>query len=226
MSCLVDYASPPKNKLSNLFQKLILKDSFYKDTVLIYLNDFLFVVNRCLFKEKRELFKLNNNLTFIDINKKNGFPKICSESFITTQILSITQHIETEIQQPDLNIVDLSLDIGFFLITVTGWLLEYPVIYYHSEATDTKKTNWENCLSRIPLQLYTVFVQNREEFEGLESNREHVVMSFSVPNALLNEIPSINIIIHNTFDDRLKRNPQWSHLLVKQEIVSKPQFVF
>ncbi|RIB16295.1 hypothetical protein C2G38_1521828 [Gigaspora rosea] len=122
------------------------------------------------------------------------------------------------------------------IITLTGWILEYPVVYVLDSAPDNVDNNFDiqmmkNCLGGQNLKLYRVFLKNAENFHNSRiedsdmKNKplKHMLLSFSVPShiwhhfqqennqdILNNNTDMITTILKNNFNPRIKNQTYWN----------------
>ncbi|CAO3699396.1 unnamed protein product [Rhizopus microsporus] len=143
--------------------------------VLLQFKDrFTFVCHK---KRLREYIEstLNNNvqLTFVDVQDKEPIKTNSIPSqlvyWLENQLLPFLSNQDTLYYSPI---------IPTCMVAVTGYVLEYPVVYTTHLVTDDPRAEldeWEvrtNCLGNRTLQVFQVWVSN------------HLLMSFSVPQGL------------------------------------------
>ncbi|KAF7729986.1 hypothetical protein EC973_003399 [Apophysomyces ossiformis] len=122
---------------------------------------------------------LHGDLVFIDIRGKQPFKR------------DQPQHLMDWLQQqlaPFLaskQVFFLCPIVPPFMIAITGWALEYPVVYtLHSEAEDDPRIEWDewepraNCLGGQPLTVIRVLIH------GLDKT-SYPLLSFSYPTQLI-----------------------------------------
>jgi len=81
------------------------------------------------------------------------------------------------------------------IITLSGWLLEYPYIYFLGDAINSTHQMLDNCLSMIPLTLYQLklpqlFSSNRlgqATIKGTTEDGYSTILSFSAPQSVIEE---------------------------------------
>ncbi|CAG8515087.1 4197_t:CDS:2 [Diversispora eburnea] len=118
------------------------------------------------------------------------------------------------------------------IITFTGWILEYSMIYvidYNSinsveninSVEDTNSENFKNCLGNQDLKLVQVFLSSNKSNMKIQ---RHLLLSFSFPinlkprrgyriSTISVELLSINKLIDNLkskFNNRLKNQDIWN----------------
>jgi hypothetical protein len=108
-----------------------------------------------------------------------------------------------------------------FMVCLTGWCLEYPIIYTtHSESDGLQEEidEWEepkpNCLGGRPLTLIQVWLNNLRLLD--EKQSQYNLLSFSYPSCLLNsdEQTKLERELKLRIDRRLVNNDR--HHWIKQ----------
>ena len=127
------------------------------------------------------------DVTLIDVTGREGNPRIMNPEechkitdVILTEIRQICQSFHSEGEELDhipIHKINDSVDIN--LSTLFGYLLGYPVIYWFDV-----KCPKENCLSMLPLTVFTV----TGDFPG----KTHTIFSYSIPENIL---PSVKHLV-------------------------------
>ncbi|KAG2173961.1 hypothetical protein INT44_000074 [Umbelopsis vinacea] len=111
----------------------------------------------------------------------------------------------------------LTIDpIPSFMISLTGWLLEYPVIYVQSVPDeDDASLEWRpasgNALSGVPLTVVAVGIGFGQE------RHDHRMLSFSYPSLLFNE--QQHQVIHNNLSTMIQSRCEASSSDIYFEII-------
>ncbi|CAG8449318.1 3484_t:CDS:2 [Ambispora gerdemannii] len=98
------------------------------------------------------------------------------------------------------------------MITITGWLLEYPIIYVQNieESINEMESNNEgNCLGNEELRLCRVYLRK----QGADKNRQ-ILLSFSFPKSILSTTEKeIFARLKSLFNSRLleQQNAFWEN---------------
>jgi hypothetical protein len=102
-----------------------------------------------------------------------------------------------------------------FMVALTGWALEYPVIYTTHLITDDPEgelDEWEvrpNCLGSRALNVTQVWVQ------------DHMLLSFSCPCSLFNDTMEHHLKFK--IDQRLAQAPIWADWLSNKCVIKREQ---
>ncbi|GBB89240.1 hypothetical protein RclHR1_15920002 [Rhizophagus clarus] len=182
-----------------------------------------FICNRDLLLTKLDQ-DLNNDfkdIIFIDVSKENVEPKQVKVPNSLIYLLN-TQIYPIFIKENEkINSILFISQIPQCIISFTGWILEYQVIYVLEKIFESSiKEDFEsqniitNCLANQELKLYRIFLKkiNNDHNSNKEFQR-HMLLSFSCPVKIINSLNDvqsnndiISIILNDTFAFRIEQN--------------------
>jgi len=119
------------------------------------------------------------------------------------------------------------IDVGAFVISVAGWLLEYPAIYFYGNALVNNATDYGNNLSGVPLYVYeTSMVPTRflADLAGKSNfQKPKTIHKFSLPKGAQSQIylgdqPSLQEWLKTKFSIRVARSEVARLLWEKVEV--------
>ncbi|CAB4398760.1 unnamed protein product [Rhizophagus irregularis] len=177
-----------------------------------------FICNRDLLLLKLDQ-DLNNdfkNIIFIDVSKENIEPKQVNVPNSLIYLLN-TQVYSTFVKENEkINSILFISQIPQCIISFTGWILEYQVIYI------LEKNSFEfesqniiiNCLGNQELKLYRIFLKKIDNNNNNNSDKErHMLLSFSCPVKIFNSLNDsqsnkdiISTVLNDTFTFRIEQN--------------------
>eukprot|EP01125_Pyxidicula_operculata_P012058 TRINITY_DN394_c0_g1_i1.p1 TRINITY_DN394_c0_g1~~TRINITY_DN394_c0_g1_i1.p1 ORF type:complete len:260 (+),score=16.86 TRINITY_DN394_c0_g1_i1:647-1426(+) len=118
--------------------------------------------------------------------------------------------------------VEMELDCGLMMVTVIGWILEYPVVYFYGNIM-RKSDNQENNLSNVNLILHELYVTPSSCIRDI-SSEEKLVMSYSVPESIVNSNLYQQQLIEK-IGSRISRSEFWMNLRSQVAIRNLPYVI-
>lgn len=162
---LFDCTRVDETKLSSLIANLRNENFVTNDITLVLAHSDYFIVNRAKFHET-----LTTSI-FIDISGECSSPRLLASSeAIQRNLVDIQKAI---LSHESDELLRLELDEAHSPPTIFGFLINYPILYYHQQAHEA------NCLSHKNLKVFHVTTCNQ------------LLMSFSVPESLFNQCEHI-----------------------------------
>ncbi|KXN71329.1 hypothetical protein CONCODRAFT_78396, partial [Conidiobolus coronatus NRRL 28638] len=207
LSLLIDHYYLTQQEFSNLIRKLKTLNS---NLIGLSLNDDF---NFILISEYFEELKNFKDLRIID----------CSPSLKSSELIKNESDIVSNFKEEFSKLVKSSeeskdLILPFeeiqqaFVVSITGYLLNYPVIYYNDNTGDSNYL--DNCLNGVDLNVY--------KFIAKLWSSEYLITSFSIPNSLETDnlsqaIEKWKLNLEN-FDLNLKldEGKGWNFLLIRK----------
>jgi hypothetical protein len=236
---LIDYASIEISKLRIFLQSL---GKGFAHLAAIEIDDFVFVINKNTFAQQFETDRSANyaRSIFVDIDKTRS-AQAADEQLRNTVCTALTKHLHTIQSTLDKNLVKptLNLDCGIFIITISGWLLEYCCVYFHGGLyRNNKGEDWNNNLSMVPLNLYTVYIESTDidiahasqsdgsKLMGVSGENDMVpVLAFSVPESVeegLKDKFSVDQVLQERFSSRISDIPCLKSVSVSKQQIALP----
>ncbi|RIA91674.1 hypothetical protein C1645_766950, partial [Glomus cerebriforme] len=186
-----------------------------------------FIYNRDLLLTKLDQ-DLNNkfkDIIFINVSKENIEPKQVNAPNSLMHLLNtqICPFIKESKESKETNSVLFISQTPQCIISFTGWILEYHVIYVlertsefsYEESSFELQSIMKNCLENQELKLYKIFLKKFNYNFNKEIQR-HMLLSFSCPAKIVNSLNNsfniqpnndiISIRLNNTFVSRIERN--------------------
>ncbi|KAI9287860.1 hypothetical protein BC943DRAFT_318986 [Umbelopsis sp. AD052] len=207
---LVDVAYLKREEASELqhqLQSLPICQSLY----IIHIgNEYTFICHRRLLEH--QVTHCHDRRYYVCIDEALRGPTL--QSHCTPLAQFIHHQLKPALSGPDSL---LTIDpIPSFMISLTGWLLEYPVIYVQSVPDeDDASLEWRpasgNALSGVPLTVVTVGIGFGQE------RHDHRMLSFSYPNLLFNE--QQYQVIHNNLSTMIQSRCEASSSDIYFEII-------
>jgi len=151
---------------------------------------------------------------------------VCDPNVVTDIILPKIETALSQIQNSiSTNKTVLSLNVGIFIITITGFLLEYPAIYFHGGIQkNNSQQNLENCLSMIPLKLYQLKITPTN---GLNISGDKILLSCSIPAEIEDTLEiDFTSYFQDTFLERIHHKNIWKNFRVIKTPITMPQYIF
>ncbi|KAI8096785.1 uncharacterized protein BX664DRAFT_346820 [Halteromyces radiatus] len=224
---LIDYHLTP-NQAKQLLQHLR-KHKDGRDLILLQFTDrYTFIGHR-----KRLLERCHSSvkeICYIDVQGKIPFKldKVPDDlqEFLEEQLQPYVEQLEkTSIitNDKDDEKVFMVSNLPCFMVALTGWLLEYPMVYVCHQVGDIFD-EWEprvNCLGNIPLVWVKLQIQEKQ----LMSTRQqpYSLLSFTYPTCILptaKEQQQVVDHLRNIFSARLSSYCSSMRLIIHQEIVT------
>lgn len=163
---LFDCTSVDETKLKSMMAHLRNEHFVANDIIIVLVNSDFFIVNKSKFHE------IIFTIILIDISGNLNEPKIHNSNDESTQkILNNIKNVILNHENEDILKIEANDDDS--PPTIFGFLINYPILYYHKHAHE------ENCLSHKNLKVFQVMACNQ------------LLMSFSVPESLFNQCENI-----------------------------------
>jgi Domain of unknown function (DUF4504) len=149
--------------LMKVIEQLRAENQIERDVSLVFLKDDVFILNRSKFlKETPQVI--------VDISWTLEKPKTIENS----QIAIMFDEIKNQLRESDGKIsMRIEACDDWCIPTVFGFLINYPVIYWHDPRDD------RNCLGLVELKVFQILSQDA------------AIISFSVPNELYEQDPFV-----------------------------------
>lgn len=161
---LFDCTTVDETKLKSMIVNLRNEHFVTNDIILVLVNSDIFIVNKSKFHEIITII-------LIDISGNLDEPKLHKSTEISQRNLNDIQNAVFSHDNDD--ILRIALNSAHSPPTIFGFLINYPILYYHQQAHE------ENCLSHKNLKVFQVTTCNQ------------LLMSFSVPESLFNQCEKI-----------------------------------
>jgi len=224
-SCLIDYKAPPTTNISKLLVSFCPLFEAIQNVSVVQLDDFVFLVNRQIFSNAVW------NVDFINVGSHLESPRVSNEAesnLLSMRLCSIYHQIKTEMEKQKSSIC-CALGAGAFIITVAGWLLEYPFVYFDDRVL-VDQIQDGNCLNNINLKVFQPLGRLSPEmkivwnkFSQQELTTEFSVLSCSVPECLFNSASDqFWLQKFSVFNERLSQSPFWSFSRLEIKTVALP----
>ncbi|CAG8652202.1 14991_t:CDS:2 [Funneliformis mosseae] len=190
----------------------------------------VFICNQDLLSAKLKLDLDNEfkDIAFIDVSKKNVEPTQVNVPDSLMHLLSTQFHPFTFQENSDSTL--FVSQTPQCMISFTGWILEYPVIYVlESSSTDDESSFCSqnimmNCLGSQELILYRIFL--KKNMKSTEEIQRHMLLSFSCPVSFIssfNNKPNKDIIsarLNNIVSTRVEQNKSFWNKGLELEVIS------
>eukprot|EP01129_Flabellula_baltica_P009628 TRINITY_DN3958_c0_g1_i1.p1 TRINITY_DN3958_c0_g1~~TRINITY_DN3958_c0_g1_i1.p1 ORF type:complete len:252 (-),score=39.00 TRINITY_DN3958_c0_g1_i1:199-954(-) len=169
LSVLLDYDDFDKDILYRVIQTLTDSYDVLSCIGVVLVDEYLFLVNKDLYREKRGCF----DCLFIDIDYSLDRPQVCQAmDFVREQFSHAFPLIDRALE-------DGSYVTGLysFNITLCGWFLEYPCVYFNGDILKhPRRVGQHNCLAFEPLDVIQIHLTMQGDSQ--------ILLSFSYPSAL------------------------------------------
>lgn len=164
---LFDCGTPDVDALLDLVAGLKKNNLINNDIIIATVKEDVFILNTKKFHQK-------NSPILIDVSGRLDKPMILNFDDIEKMI----KEIENQISNYDNDqLIELKIAHDWCIPTIFGYLINYPVLYYHLPDDDT------NCLSLSDLKVYQVTTFNE------------ILISFSIPKEVYERSKTVESLI-------------------------------
>ncbi|CAI2166492.1 20628_t:CDS:2 [Funneliformis geosporum] len=179
----------------------------------------IFICNIDLLSAKLKLDLHNEfkDIAFIDVSKKNVEPTQVNVPNSLMHFLRTQIHPFIFQENPD-SILFVS-QTPQCMISFTGWILEYQVIYVLDSTSSDEESSFGsqnimmNCLGNQELILYRIFLKKTiDNMKSAEEIQRHMLLSFSCPARIISSFnnnpnkDTISVRLNNIFSTRVEQN--------------------
>ncbi|KAI9595562.1 hypothetical protein BDF19DRAFT_57483 [Syncephalis fuscata] len=222
---LIDQVTISLRELEDVVKKLSLQFPGYPILCSINIKDYVVFITSVEQLQKRLACNIKctlDSLQFILVDRAYKHPCMLDDKsyqqFTDTfnQIVCSLRHC-LESRAPDMYTIEATSFIDeSIMIAFTGWILEYPAIYVQKDLTGG------NCLAVESLWLVRAFA-----FHVNDSEQEHLLHSFSIPCALLDDDTPETWIKQwrANWHNRMKQQLVWHKLRISIEQVTLPAVI-
>lgn len=152
---LYDCGSITVDELENLCSDLKEKELISKDILIATLKDDIFILNLNKFQTK-------SSHLIVDISESLNKAEVIKETDLVDEMF---RDIDSQLlDAEDAQVINLDIKTDWCIPTIFGYLINYPILYYHKEC--------ENCLTFVDLNVHQIQINGE------------TLVSFSVPNEL------------------------------------------
>ncbi|KAI8329317.1 hypothetical protein BC941DRAFT_443225 [Chlamydoabsidia padenii] len=184
---LIDYYIPP-TQAKQLVKKLRQHVGCTEMILLQFSDRYTFIGHRQRLLEHYQAYSVDGGL-YVDVQGKTPVKltqaPVDFDRFITQQLGPyLTREIKSE---DDTRMVVSTLPC--FMVALTGWLLEYPVVYVCHQV-DEVLDEWEprtNCLGNLNLEWIKLQILMVEPGQQQKQQQHYPLLSFTCPSHLLSE---------------------------------------
>ncbi|CAG8560427.1 5209_t:CDS:2 [Paraglomus brasilianum] len=166
--------------------------------VVQFADSHTFICNSTLLGQRLDA---KESLAFVNVNKAMKIPQLGTfppdlYSFIFDELdpfLSSTRDSSSILAIPSM---------PKCMVSISGWLLEYPVIYFQDDVEDDRG----NCLGNVDLRVCSVYLGKQN------SETSYKLLSFSYPKTLISEIKEAALVnrMQLVYNSRLKGQHIWN----------------